>query len=57
MINREEKQSENKSLPSSTDEGFEDARSGDFVKSPPISQITLMNQEKPQPKEAVKVIL
>lgn len=37
---REEKQSENKSLPLSMDEGFEDARSGDFAKSPPISQIS-----------------
>lgn len=35
---REDKQPENKSLPSSTDEGFEDSRSGDFTKSPPMLQ-------------------
>lgn len=46
MINREEKQSENKSLPSSTDEGFEDARSGDFTKSPPISQISVLSPKR-----------
>ena len=33
-------------MPSSTDEGFEDARSGDFIKSPPISNDTLINNEK-----------
>ncbi|XP_015118894.1 WD repeat-containing protein 60 isoform X2 [Diachasma alloeum] len=32
----EEKPSEIKSLPSSADEGFEDGRSGDFAKSPPL---------------------
>ncbi|XP_033208063.1 WD repeat-containing protein 60 isoform X2 [Belonocnema kinseyi] len=37
---REEKQSENKSLPLSMDEGFEDGRSGDFAKSPPLSQFS-----------------
>ncbi|XP_012153393.2 cytoplasmic dynein 2 intermediate chain 1 isoform X1 [Megachile rotundata] len=34
----EDKSLENKSLPLSTDEGFEDSRSGDFTKSPPFSQ-------------------
>ncbi|KAJ8684293.1 hypothetical protein QAD02_020085 [Eretmocerus hayati] len=36
---RDEKHFENKSLPSSTDEGFEDSRSGDFVKSLPVSSL------------------
>ncbi|OXU23624.1 hypothetical protein TSAR_005944 [Trichomalopsis sarcophagae] len=51
---REEKQSENKSLPSSTDEGFEDARSGDFTKSPPMSQISVLSPKKPKVKRVVE---
>nr|XP_012223015.1 PREDICTED: LOW QUALITY PROTEIN: WD repeat-containing protein 60 [Linepithema humile] len=39
---------ENKSLPSSTDEGFEDSRSGDFTKSPPLSQIPFIDFRKPK---------
>ncbi|XP_058797545.1 cytoplasmic dynein 2 intermediate chain 1 isoform X2 [Phymastichus coffea] len=54
---RQEKHLETKSLPSSTDEGFEDAGSGDFVKSPPLSQISLSNQEKPKQKEVKKKAL
>lgn len=37
---------ENKSLPSSMDEGFEDSRSGDFAKSPPLSRITFIDFRK-----------
>ncbi|XP_020278948.1 WD repeat-containing protein 60 isoform X2 [Pseudomyrmex gracilis] len=37
---------ETKSLPSSTDEGFEDSRSGDFTKSPPLSQIPFIDFRK-----------
>ncbi|XP_029671470.1 WD repeat-containing protein 60-like isoform X2 [Formica exsecta] len=37
---------ENKSLPSSTDEGFEDSRSGDFIRSPPLSQIPFIDFRK-----------
>ncbi|GAB1859922.1 Wd repeat-containing protein 60 [Camponotus japonicus] len=37
---------ENKSLPSSTDEGFEDSRSGDFTRSPPLSQIPFIDFRK-----------
>ncbi|XP_024942554.1 WD repeat-containing protein 60 isoform X3 [Cephus cinctus] len=42
----EEKNSETKSLPLSTDEGFEDGRSGDFTKSPPISQMCYIDFKK-----------
>ncbi|XP_011505727.1 PREDICTED: WD repeat-containing protein 60 [Ceratosolen solmsi marchali] len=51
---REEKQSGNKSLPSSTDEGFEDARSGDFIKSPPMSQINHKNLKNSNQEKVVK---
>ncbi|XP_043267572.1 cytoplasmic dynein 2 intermediate chain 1 [Venturia canescens] len=44
---RDDRLNENKSLPSSTDEGFEDARSGDFAKSPPSSRITFIDFRKP----------
>ncbi|XP_011058037.1 PREDICTED: WD repeat-containing protein 60 [Acromyrmex echinatior] len=37
---------ENKSLPSSTDEGFEDSRSGDFTRSPPLSQVPFIDFRK-----------
>ncbi|XP_063992285.1 cytoplasmic dynein 2 intermediate chain 1 [Diachasmimorpha longicaudata] len=36
MVFGEDKPSEIRSLPSSADEGFEDGRSGDFAKSPPL---------------------
>ncbi|KAG5313458.1 WDR60 protein, partial [Acromyrmex insinuator] len=39
---------ENKSLPSSTDEGFEDSRSGDFTRSPPLSQVPFIDFRKPK---------
>lgn len=51
---RQEKTPENKSLPtSSMDEGFEDGRSGDFTKSPPISQISFIDFQKAK-QERVK---
>ncbi|XP_012260238.2 cytoplasmic dynein 2 intermediate chain 1 isoform X1 [Athalia rosae] len=52
-MHRQEKISENKSLPlSSTDEGFEDGRSGDFAKSPPDSQMTFIDFQKPKKADA-----
>ncbi|KAG5308893.1 WDR60 protein, partial [Pseudoatta argentina] len=36
----------NKSLPSSTDEGFEDSRSGDFTRSSPLSQVPFIDFRK-----------
>ncbi|XP_014469680.1 PREDICTED: WD repeat-containing protein 60 [Dinoponera quadriceps] len=42
----DDRPAENKSLPSSTDEGFEDSRSGDFTKSPPLSQIPFIDFRK-----------
>ncbi|XP_017795904.1 PREDICTED: WD repeat-containing protein 60 [Habropoda laboriosa] len=55
-----EEKSENKSLPLSTDEGFEDSRSGDFTKSPPISQISFIDfrkiKEEQKPKESKKIL-
>ncbi|XP_072759998.1 cytoplasmic dynein 2 intermediate chain 1 [Anoplolepis gracilipes] len=39
---------ENKSLPSSTDEGFEDSHSEDFTRSPPLSQIPFIDFRKPK---------
>lgn len=47
---------ENKSLPSSADEGFEDSRSGDFTKSPPLSQIPFIDFRKPKNNRREKVI-
>ncbi|XP_011156708.1 cytoplasmic dynein 2 intermediate chain 1 isoform X2 [Solenopsis invicta] len=44
----DDRPAENKSLPSSTDEGFEDSRSGDFTRSPPLSQVPLINFRKPK---------
>ncbi|XP_026301303.1 WD repeat-containing protein 60 isoform X2 [Apis mellifera] len=49
-----EDKSENKSLPLSTDEGFEDSRSGDFTKSPSISQISFIDFRKVKEKEKTK---
>ncbi|CAK9824334.1 Cytoplasmic dynein 2 intermediate chain 1 [Anthophora retusa] len=55
-----EDKSENKSLPLSTDEGFEDSRSGDFAKSPPISQISFIDfrkiKEEEKPKKSKKIL-
>lgn len=48
---------ENKSLPSSTDEGFEDSRSGDFTKSPPLSHAPFIDFRKPKEAPREKVIL
>ncbi|XP_043488334.1 cytoplasmic dynein 2 intermediate chain 1 isoform X1 [Polistes fuscatus] len=42
----EDKLSENKSLPLSMDEGFEDTRSGDFTKLPSLSQVSLIDFSK-----------
>ncbi|XP_076242059.1 cytoplasmic dynein 2 intermediate chain 1 isoform X2 [Calliopsis andreniformis] len=54
----EDRLSENKSLPLSTDEGFEDSRSGDFTKSPPLSQISFIDfrktKENKKPKKSKK---
>jgi len=47
---------ENKSLPSSTDEGFEDSRSGDFTKSPQLSQVPFIDFHKPKENSCEKVI-
>ncbi|CAL7937715.1 unnamed protein product [Xylocopa violacea] len=53
-----EEKSESKSLPLSTDEGFEDSRSGDFAKSPPLSQISFIEfrktKEEQKPKKPKK---
>lgn len=51
-----EDRSENKSLPLSTDEGFEDSRSGDFAKSPPLSQISFIDFRKTKEEQKPKVI-
>ncbi|XP_011148975.1 WD repeat-containing protein 60 isoform X2 [Harpegnathos saltator] len=42
----DDRPAENKSLPSSADEGFEDSRSGDFTKSPPLSQTPFIDFRK-----------
>lgn len=47
---------ENKSLPSSTDEGFEDSRSGDFIRSPPLSQIPFIDFRKSKENQGEEVI-
>lgn len=47
---------ENKSLPSSTDEGFEDSRSGDFTRSPPLSQIPFIDFRKLKENQCEEVI-
>lgn len=44
----DDRPAENKSLPSSTDEGFEDSRSEDFTRSPPLSQIPFIDFRKPK---------
>ncbi|XP_076650972.1 cytoplasmic dynein 2 intermediate chain 1 [Halictus rubicundus] len=50
----EDRLGETKSLPLS-DEGFEDSRSGDFTKSPPLSQISFIDFRKTkQPQKAKK---
>ncbi|XP_076630071.1 cytoplasmic dynein 2 intermediate chain 1 isoform X1 [Colletes latitarsis] len=49
-----EDRSETKSLPLSTDEGFEDSRSGDFTKSPPLSQISFIDFRKTKENENTK---
>lgn len=51
-----EDRSESKSLPLSTDEGFEDSRSGDFAKSPPLSQISFIDFRKTKEEQKPKVI-
>jgi hypothetical protein len=43
-------------LPSSTDEGFEDSRSGDFTRSPPLSQVPLIDFRKPKENQREEVI-
>lgn len=48
---------ENKSLPSSTDEGFEDSRSGDFTRSPPMSQIPFIDFRKSKENQREEVII
>ncbi|XP_076677977.1 cytoplasmic dynein 2 intermediate chain 1 isoform X2 [Andrena cerasifolii] len=50
----EDRLSENKSLPLSTDEGFEDSRSGDFTKSPPLSQISFIDFRKTKENQKTK---
>ncbi|XP_046749991.1 cytoplasmic dynein 2 intermediate chain 1 isoform X2 [Diprion similis] len=55
---RHENTPENRSLPpSSTDEGFEDGRSGDFTKSPPVSQISFIDFQKPKEDKVRKKLL
>lgn len=49
-----EDRSENKSLPLSTDEGFEDSRSGDFAKSPPLSQISYIDFRRTKEEQKSK---
>ena len=51
----DDRPAENKSLPSSADEGFEDSRSGDFTRSPPLSQIPLIDFRKPKEKQREQV--
>ncbi|XP_053977008.1 cytoplasmic dynein 2 intermediate chain 1 isoform X1 [Hylaeus volcanicus] len=50
----EDRLSESKSLPLSTDEGFEDSRSGDFTKSPPLSQISFIDFRKTKENQRAK---
>lgn len=52
----DDRPAENKSLPSSTDEGFEDSRSGDFTRSPPLSQIPFIDFRKPKENQHEEVI-
>ncbi|KAL6262566.1 hypothetical protein P5V15_005358 [Pogonomyrmex californicus] len=42
----DDRPTENKSLQSSADEGFEDSRSGDFTRSPPLSQVPFIDFRK-----------
>ncbi|XP_078033323.1 cytoplasmic dynein 2 intermediate chain 1 isoform X1 [Augochlora pura] len=49
----EDRSCENKSLPLS-DEGFEDSRSGDFTKSPPLSQISFIDFRKTKQSPKMK---
>ncbi|XP_076229154.1 uncharacterized protein LOC116431592 isoform X2 [Nomia melanderi] len=50
----EDRSFEAKSLPLSTDEGFEDSRSGDFAKSPPVSQISFIDFRKTKQSQKEK---
>lgn len=43
-------------MPSSADEGFEDSRSGDFTKSPPLSQIPFIDFRKSKENRREQVI-
>jgi len=52
----DDRPTENKSLPSSTDEGFEDSRSGDFTRSPPLSQVPFIDFRKPKENRREEVI-
>ncbi|XP_011875814.1 PREDICTED: WD repeat-containing protein 60 isoform X2 [Vollenhovia emeryi] len=47
----DDRPAESKSLPSSADEGFEDSRSGDFTRSPPLSQAPLIDFRKPKEEQ------
>ncbi|XP_012287653.1 WD repeat-containing protein 60 isoform X2 [Orussus abietinus] len=51
---REETTTETKSLPLSTDEGFEEDRSGDFAKSPPLSQVVFIDFQKAKKESPIK---
>ncbi|XP_015434897.1 PREDICTED: WD repeat-containing protein 60 [Dufourea novaeangliae] len=53
-VNKTYSESETKSLPSSTDEGFEDSRSGDFTKSPPLPQISFIDFRKTKKTQRTK---
>ncbi|XP_046835859.1 cytoplasmic dynein 2 intermediate chain 1 isoform X1 [Vespa crabro] len=52
----EDKLFENKSLPLSMDEGFEDTRSGDFTKLPSLSQVALIDFSKTKDNSNKKLI-
>lgn len=55
-LNSEDKLFENKSLPLSMDEGFEDTRSGDFTKLPSLSQVALIDFSKSKNNNDKKVL-
>lgn len=47
-------------MPSSADEGFEDSRSGDFTRSPPLSQVPFIDFRKSKEtrrEEVIQVLL
>lgn len=52
----DDRPAENKSLPSSADEGFEDSRSGDFTRSPPLSQVPFIDFRKSKKTRREEVI-